>query len=223
MILSLFIMLFAFADAAVDTSVASAIEAMIASRTTAVHEIEYRSVPRELAAIDAHATVRVVDEPRAAYRGLISVPVEVTTSAGIRRRSILGIRVRTFESVAVASAMIDRHVQLTPARIVMQNIETTMMNGNPVTDAGIIAGMRTRHIIGAGKVITTSMLEPLPMIASGAPVTVSVRKENVTLSIAGTAKTDGWRGSVIPVEVSSYRQHLTAKVVDATNVEVVEK
>ncbi len=223
MILSFIIVLLAFADAAVDTSVARAVDAMVHSRTNAVHEIEYRSVPRELASIGARSTVRVVDEPRAAYRGTFSVPVEVTPAGGASRRYMLGIRVRTFESVAVAAAMIDRHQVLGAAHIVMQNVETTHMNGGLVTDAGCMAGMRSRHIIPAGKVLTRSMLEPLPMIAAGSPVTVCVRKENVTLSVSGTAKNDGWHGSVIPVEVIASRRHLTAKVVDATNVEVVEK
>jgi len=223
MTLSFIILLLSFADADVDTSVARRVEALVHSRTNAVHEIEYKSVPRELASIDARSTVRVVDEPRAAYRGTFSVPVEVTVRGGAGRRYMLGIRVRTFESVAVAASMIDRHQVLGRAQIVMQNIETTQMNGSLVTDAGIVTGMRSRHIIAAGKVITRSMLEPMPMIASGSPVTVCVRRENVTLSVSGTAKNDGWHGSIIPVEVNAFRQHLTAKVVDATNVEVVEK
>jgi flagella basal body P-ring formation protein FlgA len=223
MILSLFIFLFSFAAGSVDTAVASAVETMISSRVRAVHEIEYRSVPRELEQLDRQTSVRIMDEPRASYRGVMSVPVEVTPRAGGSRRFILGIRVRTFESVAVAAAMIDKHQELAPAHVVMQNIETTQMNGTPVTDAAGVARMRTKQIIAAGKVITASMIEPLPMIASGSPVTVVVRKDNVTLSIAGTARTDGWEGGVIPVDVQTLNRHLNAKVVDAHNVEVIEK
>jgi len=223
MIFSLFIFLFSSAGASVDTAVASAVETVIASRMNAAHEIEYRFVPRELSHIDANTSVRVVDEPRAAYRGNMSLPVEVTPRTGGSRRYILSVRVRTFEEVAVAAAMIDRHKTLALEHIVMQSIETTQMNGVPVTDAGTIAGMRTKQIIGAGTVIMGSMVEPLPVIVSGAPVRVCVRTDNVTLSVTGTAKTDGWTGSVIPVEVSRNRQCLKAKVVDSRNVEVIEK
>ncbi len=223
MILSLFILLFSSGAAAVDTAVASAIETMVAARTSAVHEIEFRTVPPELVRLDTRAVVRIVDEPRAAYRGMVSVPVEVTSPAGNRHRYILGITVRTFESVAVAGAMIDRHQEIRTGRIVMQTIETTQMSVGPVTDVSMMAGMRTKQIIAAGNVITGSMIEPLPMIVSGSPVTVSVHKENVSLSVVGTAKKDGWKGSVIPVEVTAIKQHLNAKVVDARHVEVIDK
>lgn len=223
MILSLIIFLCSSTVVSVDTAVASAVETVISSRMSAVHEVEYRSVPRELAHLGMRASVRVVDEPRAAYRGIVNLPVEVTSPEGGSRRYIVSVRVRTFESVAVASAMIDRHELLAPARIVMQNIETTQMTGTPVTDLAGASGMRTKQIIGAGTVITTSMIEPQPIIASGSPVRVCVRNDNVTLSVAGIAKTDGWAGNVIPVEVTTSRQHLKAKVVDARNVEIIEK
>jgi flagella basal body P-ring formation protein FlgA len=202
--------------------VASAVETVISSHTSVVHEVEYRSVPRELVKLERDASVRIVDEPRSTYRGVVSVPVEVLSSTGVNRRYILGIRVRTFESVAVAAAMIDRHQELMPEQILMRNIETTQMNGALVTGLGSTP-MRSRQIISAGKVITGSMIEPLPIIVSGSPVTVRVKKENVTLSTAGTAKTDGWQGSVIPVEVRASNRKLQAKVVDAHYVEVIEK
>jgi flagella basal body P-ring formation protein FlgA len=222
MIFSFFIFLLSSVAAPVDSAVASAVETVIALRTNAAHEIEYRSVPRELSRIASNASVRIVDEPRASYRGIVNLPVEVTSPAGPGRRYILSVRVRTFESVAVASALIGKHTTLAPEQVVMQTIETTQLSGTPVTDAVAMAGMRTKQIIGGGSVITGSMLEPLPLIASGAPVRVRVHSDNVTLSAPGIAKTDGWKGSVIPVEVSTGRQHLKAKVVDAQNVEVIE-
>jgi flagella basal body P-ring formation protein FlgA len=223
MILSFCIFMFSAVVSVVDTSVASAIEAMIASRTSAVHEIEYRSVPRELTRLEPRTTVAVVDEPRAAYRGYLSVPVELVSSVGVRKRYILSIRVRTFESVVVAAVTIDRHQEILPGQTVMQNIETTQMNTSPITDADGVVRKRSRQIIAAGRVITGSLIEPLPMIASGSPVTVVVRNDNVTLSVPGTAKTDGWEGSVIPVDVQSLKKQLTAKVLNATKVEVIGK
>lgn len=223
MILALFLYLFGPATAVVDTAVASALEALVGARMNVVHEIEFRSVPRELVRLEANATVRIVDEPRATYRGMVSVPVELISPVGSRRRFVIGLRVRTFESVAVAGVLIGRHQTLSKDRIVMQTIETTQLNASPVTDITSIDGMRTKQIISAGTVITQAVIEPLPLIASGAPVIVRVRKENVLLSIAGTAKKDGWAGSVIPVDVDAIQQHLTATVVDAHTVEVVDK
>ena len=221
MLLSFIIFLFSSSAVAVDPAVASAIETLVAARVSASHEIEYRSVPRDLAQLDEHAAFRLVEEPRASYRGMISLGVDVTTRAGGSRRYVVGMKVRTFEPVAVAAALIDRHQQLRPGQIVMQTIETTQMNGTPVTAAHGIEGMRTRQIIAAGNVITQSMIEPLPLVAAGSPVTVSVRKDNVTLTVTGTAKNDGWQGSIIPVEVQAHKQHLKAKVVDTDHVEII--
>jgi flagella basal body P-ring formation protein FlgA len=223
MILASLICFVVFTSASIDAAVNSAIEALVRARTTAVHEIEYHSVPRELARLATGASVRIVDEPRPFYRGRVSLPVEVLTSSGARDRYYVGICVRTFESVAVTAKMIDRHQELHAAQIIMQQCETTQLNGEPLTAQSAVEGMRSKQIIGAGKVVTAMMIEPLPVVVSGAVVTVCVKKENVTVKMNGTVRSDGWTGSVVAVEIGAQKHHVRARVVDQKNVEVVEQ
>jgi flagella basal body P-ring formation protein FlgA len=223
MILACIIWLMSAVTVSIDPGVKTQIESLVASHTTAVHEIEYRSVPRELEQLDARASVRIIDEPRAIYRGMINLPVEVSMTGARRMTYYVGLRVRTFESVAVAVKMIERHQTLDPSQLVMQQIETTQFNGEPVTaSASALAGMRSRQIIGKGKPLATMMIEPLPLVASGSEVTVRVVKENVRLSVSGKAREDGWMGSVVSVDIGSLKRQVRARVVDRMNVEIVE-
>ncbi|HLP16648.1 MAG TPA: flagellar basal body P-ring formation chaperone FlgA [Bacteroidota bacterium] len=227
MILSVIILFFGIASHSIDAAVHSAVESLIQSRNSqAVHEIEYRSVPRELVKLDASSSMRIIDEPRSQYRGLFSLPVEITSRTGARSIYRLGVRVRTFETVAVALTMIDRHQLIDTTQLVMQQIETTQCSGEPLTSrVTALQGMRSTQIIAAGKMLTRSMIEPLPLVRSGSAVTVRVIRDNVRLTVTGKARADGWMGSVIAVDLDGggTKRQVRARVVDRANVEIAER
>ncbi|MGE5314678.1 MAG: flagellar basal body P-ring formation chaperone FlgA [Acidobacteriota bacterium] len=207
-----------------DLRVSEALDALIGARVYAqAHALEYKSVPKELAAIEEGATVTLREEPRAAFRGRMNLTVELGLRSGAVKRFMLGINLRTFDTAAVALAMIDRHQKLTAADVVLEQVETTGFSGEPVRSVAELEGMRSRQIIQKGKVVLRPMIEPIPVIAAGAGVTLRVKKDLVTVSVRGKARQDGWEGSVIGVDIDgAAKRMMKARVIDGAHVEAIE-
>lgn len=72
-------------------------------------------------------------------------------------------------------------------------------------------GFRLRIPVGAGKVLTRADLEPIPLVATGEPVRVTLAWEALTLTAEATARSQGCLGDVIRVELPT-RRTILAKV-----------
>ncbi len=223
--LILFFIQFSFAG---QNEIQSAVQAMLAQHLKNVerYEVEFRTLPREVQKIDAASSVLVVDEPRATYKGLLTIPVDVTTHAGVRQRFFVGVRVRTFETVAVSTKLINRHEEIScaegAANIAYQVVETTMLPDDVLKKSNSTNTLRSKLVIAAGRPLTAALVETHPLVAAGSIVLVNLHTDNIKLSFNGKAKEDGWNGNIIAIELKEMKRSIRAKVIDGYTVEMVE-
>ncbi|HOD32275.1 MAG TPA: flagellar basal body P-ring formation chaperone FlgA [Holophaga sp.] len=72
-------------------------------------------------------------------------------------------------------------------------------------------GFRLRIPVGVGKVLTRADLEPIPLVATGEPVRVTLAWEPLTITAEATARSQGCLGDTIRVELPT-RRTILAKV-----------
>lgn len=72
-------------------------------------------------------------------------------------------------------------------------------------------GFRLRIPVGAGKVLTRADLEPIPLVATGEPVRVTLAWEPLTITAEATARSQGCMGDTVRVELPT-RRTILAKV-----------
>lgn len=77
-------------------------------------------------------------------------------------------------------------------------VEMELENGKEFL-GDIQSGSRTIKLIKQGEVLRRDWIQPLPLVSKDQQVKVTVKDENVAISILGIAKTDGWLGDEIMI------------------------
>jgi len=183
--------------------------------------IEFRSVPGGLVARDRNYTVRVAALPAQAWSGAVSFPVEVVSRGRVDEKGMVSVRVRTFDTVLVAARQLGKHDNLAGADIRRERIETTELRGDPLTGHNALADLRTRRIVSAGSVLTKELVEQVPDVFQGSPVTLIVRGRNFRLTLDAVAREDGVKGGRVSVQRKGNNACVRATVLDQTTVEMV--
>lgn len=194
-------------------------------RTRSVHSamemiVEFRSVPERMVVAGRGYGVRVSESAVRVRAGNFSLPVEVVVDGRVDQRCIVSVKVRTFDSVLVTSAQLGRHEVLTPDMVRRRRVETTSLNGVPLTELKQLDGIRSSRVLSQGTVLTSDLTEPVPAVAQGSPVTLIVQGTNVRFSMAAIARQDGRKGERVSVQRSGSSARLHAVVVDDTTVQM---
>ncbi len=163
--------------------------------------------------------VRVAADPLPVLRGNITLPVELLSGDRILARGSVSVTVRTFERVATAAAVLARHSVLGCGAIVSRRVETTGMRGEALSGDSSWTGWRATRMIPEGTVLRRGMLEEIPIVAGGTPVTLRVRAGRAVLSVAAIAREDGRLHDWIQVEQQINRRTVLARVTGPGTVE----
>lgn len=93
-------------------------------------------------------------------------------------------------------------------------LESAPFQGTPPAGAltAFPEGMRLRQPVRAGKVLTRSDLEPIPLVQAGERVRLTAAAPGLTILVEGTARSTGGQGERVRVEVGSNRRLVQAVV-----------
>lgn len=88
-----------------------------------------------------------------------------------------------------------------------EQLDLTPFEGTPPPGAltSFPEGFRLRVPVGVGKVLTRADLEPIPVVASGTPVRVTLVWETLTITAEAVARSSGALGDAIRVELPTRR------------------
>ena len=128
-------------------------------------------------------------------RGIVCLPVEITSEGKVARQMVVSLKVRLFGQVFVAGRQLERHSNISDEGIGSRYVELTSMPDDVVMHKEQLSGKRTSRIIGAGSILRESSLELIPLVFRDEHVTLIVRAGHVKLSMQGVAKEDGVFGS----------------------------
>lgn len=93
-------------------------------------------------------------------------------------------------------------------------LEPTPFEGTPPPGAltAFPDGMRLRQPVNAGKVLTRTDLEPIPLVQAGERVKLTAAAPGLTILAEGTARSTGGQGERVRVEVGGTRKLVQAVV-----------
>ena len=188
--------------------------------STSEVNVEFRSVPRDMAARGGRFTLRIPESTGMPLVGNFSVPVEVVSQGRVEHRCIVSVKVRTFDTVLVAARQLGRHENLKSSDVRREKLETTSLKSVPLREDRQLVGLRTTRIINAGCVLTGDLTQAVPDVLQGSPVTLLVKGRNFRLSLDAVAKEDGVRGRHVMVQRVGGTARLQATVLDPKTVEM---
>ncbi len=145
-----------------------------------------------------------------------TVPFKVTLflGEGMTQSFTVTARVRLYDTVAVSAHRLDRHEVVAPDDIRLERREVTYLADAYFSDPSGLIGKRTRRLASAGKILTASDVERIPLVRRGSGVMVSVVIGAVTVSSKAKALEDGCLGDHIRVQDIGTRKRLTGIVAD---------
>ena len=109
-------------------------------------------------------------------------------------------------SVLVAKRTLPRNHVMTADDVVLESHDVSRLTSGYLSSIAEIAGMRLKHQVMGGRIVTPAMLAAEIIIRRGQSVTLVVRNEQMNISMAGKALTDGALNQRIRVEnVTSQR------------------
>lgn len=88
------------------------------------------------------------------------------------------------------------------------------VSGSPLQGLEELTGQRLTRKLSRGEVITSELLEPLPLVNKGQKVQVQASVGNVSLTVQGRALEDGYRGDRIRLERLDGHDRYAAVVID---------
>jgi flagella basal body P-ring formation protein FlgA len=143
-----------------------------------------------------------------------TVPIKITLflNEGVTQSLTATARVRIYDTVAVSAHRLGRHETLAPDDIRLERREVTHLADAYFSDPSGLIGKRTRRLASAGKILTASDVERIPLVKRGSGVMVSVVIGAVTVSSKAKALEDGCLGDHIRVQDIATRKRLTGIV-----------
>jgi flagella basal body P-ring formation protein FlgA len=208
------------ARAEIENAVEAYIRARVARSPTEDMIVEFRSVPDRLVVTGHEHSIRVPSLAACLSPGNVSVPVEVISGDRVEQQCIVSVKVRTFDSVLVAGRQLNRHEVIRHEDVRRERMETTALREPAMTERYQLDHLRTRRIIVVGTVLTSELLEPVPLIAQGSHVTLVVKTKGIRLSMDAIVKEDGFRAKQVDVLKVGSRTRVRATVIDEKTVEM---
>ena len=182
--------------------------------------IEFRGGLEPVIIQGSEHTLRVGLGEERILRGIVCLPVEITSGGKVARQMVVSLKVRVFGLVFVAARQLDRHTSVSDDGVSSRYVELTSLPDDVVIRKEQLRDKRTSRIIGAGSILRESSLELIPLVFRNEHVTLIVRAGRVKLSMQGVAKDDGVFGSMIEVQKGDSHERFEAVVIDEHTVQV---
>jgi flagella basal body P-ring formation protein FlgA len=182
--------------------------------------VELRGRLPRMTATSNEYTVRVCLNNVPRFKGYVSVPIEIVSQGKTECKVTLGVRIRTFGTVLVASRLLQQHEALRAEDVTTVRMETTSLSDDCIADVQGVEGKRSVRMVAAQSVLTKSMTENIPLVHQGDPLVIVVGMVNAVVKVEGTAKQDGCLGDVIVVHRTGSHERLQGRIVSAHSVEL---
>jgi flagella basal body P-ring formation protein FlgA len=145
-------------------------------------------------------------------RGRFSMNVELSRDGAVAERGSVVMEVRCFADLPVPVRTVKRHELLAPDLFEVRRFDVTAVTDQALADLNTCAGYRARQALAAGRPISLSRIEPVPVVATGSTVTIVGVGAQFEIRTRGTALQDGQVGQTIKVKNTDSRKILSGVV-----------
>jgi len=152
--------------------------------------------------------------------GLAVVPVTVLVDGKPAKTVEVHFKIKRMVVTVVAKRPLEARATLTADDVMTAQVEARPGMSALLTDPGTVVGKRTTRRIAAGAPLTVASIESVPVITTGAKVTVQIAAGGIQISAPAVARSAGAIGEEIRVFVTATRKELKGTVVDGSTVRV---
>lgn len=126
--------------------------------------------------------------------------------------------VKAYRDVLVASSQIDREQTINLSNVRIERKEVSNIIGRQLTPADLDKGFLAKKFFSEGEIIDKRFVKAKPEILRSANVTVFFSSNDLTVTIEGTALSDGGMGETICVLNKDYNKIYKGTVIGANRV-----
>ena len=182
--------------------------------------IEFLRVPPPRTAAKRDLSIKVNPVKIGRLKGNFPLYVGIYNGDKLYQSVPVQAKVRTFESIVVASRMLLKGTVITADDLKIINDETTRYNNDLVFDKADLVGKETTVTINAEKPVRLQDVASPTVIKRGDTVDIEVTRGGVTIICKGVANRDGRIGDIIPVTRVNTHIQLQALVVSGSKVTI---
>ncbi len=152
--------------------------------------------------------------------GPVSIALVVRINGVVEKNISLRLQIDARTEMVTATRQLLAGTVLTMADLQMQKQDLAQAGGHPVKNPEDVVGKKLRMTVREGAPLRSNQLASVPVIVSGQPVTIVVENAGVKITVSGKAKSAGGIGDVIRVQNLVSSKEMSARVVDASTVEI---
>ncbi len=189
--------------------------------------LQTRSLPREqrvrisfnpalrdlLALTDPPYTFEIVPQRTNTWVGLVTFRVKVAKDGKVLQSLTVLAEVQVRVQLLVASKTINSKAKITKTEVETTWQDVTNLKSRFVTRIEDVLDQQARKIIPSGTVITSDLLEPVPMVRRGQLVTVVYQSGGLGIRIVGKALATAFRNEIIQVRNERSKEVFRARVI----------
>ena len=155
------------------------------------------------------------------YNTPTTITVIVSVNGKVVHKINLRLDVKLYQQVVVSASSISLGEILTADKLRYERMDTGRMGSGYFTDVSKVLGLMTRRALTPGMVVTEAMVNKPSLIKRGNIVTIIARMGGMEVTGSGQAMQDGSEGQLIRVQNISSTKIVSAKVLDASTVQVL--
>jgi flagella basal body P-ring formation protein FlgA len=183
-------------------------------------QIEVREVKiLDDAAFSSSSMITGVLLPPHAFRGGdIFATILFNLNNGEIKKIRVNAKIEILKEVVVTTRYLPRHHQIKKedVKVVLRKISSFPFNG--FTDIKEVIGKRTSLSVNPGEILQEGMVEAIPLIRKGNPVTLLIESSKFRITAPGEAREDGRIGDRIRLINLISKKQIFGKVVDEKTV-----
>lgn len=142
------------------------------------------------------------------------VPVEIFVGGKQYQIIRVNFRIQRFEDVVIADEDINRHQVLTNSMLKIVEKDVYSLQTRPFNQIETLIGKQTVAIVKKGSVLTSDMVETIPLIKRGDIVTIKNEIGPLVVTTLGKAQDDGILGQKIKVQNLDSKTVIVGRVQD---------
>lgn len=165
--------------------------------------------------------IRIAVEPLSTTRftGTSTVKALILADGMVTKTFNVRVRLDVAKEVVVAGRTIKRHEIISPSDLTLAVRDLSGVPYDVAFDPLLVAGMRAKHTIQAGRPVALSDIQCPPVVFPGDLVALEAVSGGVTVIIPGEALEAGASGELIRVRNTSSGAIVKARVIDSQRVQ----
>jgi len=151
-------------------------------------------------------------------RGVVPIRVEIYSQDKLLKSKVFTVEVKIYEDVVVCAKKLNRHEEITPDKLKVENRDVTNFFDSYFKSKEDIENRRATKTMPKGRILSKSSLEDIPLVNRGDKVRIIAQIGGVKVWAFGTAHQDGRLGERIKIKNTDSKKIITAEVIDKQTV-----